>query len=190
MLFICVIEIRANNYNYTLFSQNVNKTENELISSNYLYPETSQSSTIIPCDYNRFYDDLDANKDYILNNKEFSLLHLAVATQDISMIKTTLTYDRLLINMQDMNGCTPLHIAVLTENQAIIEILIRLGADVNRSNNEGETPIFNAVRNNSNKILIDYLISEGAIIDLSNKRNQSLTQIAELYNNNYFNNTL
>lgn len=183
MLFICVIETRANNYNYTLFSQNVNKTKSKLMSSNYLYPETSRSSTIIPCDYNRFYDDLDANK-------EFSLLHLAVATQDISMIKTALAYDRLLINTQDINGCTPLHIAVLTENQAIIEILIRLGADVNRPNHEGETPIFNAVRNNSSRFLINYLISEGAIIDLSNKKNQSLTQIAELYNNNYFNNTL
>ena len=177
--------INATVYKYSLFYQNVNNITDKLQNSNYLYLKTNQVSLINFSSTDSFYDDLDTNKDYILNNKEFSLLHFGVVTQDISMIQMALIHDRSLINNQDLNGCTPLHLAVLTDNIAIVEILIRLGADVNIVNNEYETPIFNAVKNNSNIKIIEYLISEGAILYGKNKKNQSLKDIMNLYKRNH-----
>ena len=187
MLFTGVlIPINATQYNYNLFYPYVNNIEGKSQKSNYLYSETSlfptnQLSFINFDDPNNFYNDLDANEDYILNNKEFSLLHLGVVTQDIAMIQMALMHDKSLINSQDINGCTPLHLAVLTDNLTIVEILIRLGADVNIINNENETPIFNAVKNDSNIMIIEYLISEGALLYGENKNKQSLEDIIDLY---------
>ena len=187
MLFTGVlIPINATQYNYNLFYPYVNNIEGKSQKSNYLYSETSlfptnQLSFINFDDPNNFYNDLDANEDYILNNKEFSLLHLGVVTQDIAMIQMALMHNKSLINSQDINGCTPLHLAVLTDNLTIVEILIRLGADVNIINNENETPIFNAVKNDSNIMIIEYLISEGALLYGENKNKQSLEDIIDLY---------
>ena len=38
--------------------------------------------------------------------------------------------------------------AMKTENPNAVEMCLRLGANINAVNNLGETPIFNAVRNN------------------------------------------
>ena len=173
--------INALQHNYSSFYPNVNTIKIKSQESNYLYSEIKQFSFINFSDPDSFYDDLDANKDYILNNKEFSLLHLGVVTQDISMIRMALMYDRSLINSRDLNGCTALHLAVTTDNIAIVEILIHLGADVNITNDEHEPPIFNAVKNNSNIMIIEYLISEGALLYGKNKNNQSLEDIIDLY---------
>ena len=187
ILFIGVLNpINAVQYNYSLFYPYVNNIEGKSQKSKYLYSEinlfsTNQLSFINFDDPNNFYNDLDANEDYILNNKEFSLLHLGVVTQDIAMIQMALMHDKSLINSQDINGCTPLHLAVLTDNLTIVEILIRLGADVNIINNENETPIFNAVKNDSNIMIIEYLISEGALLYGENKNKQSLEDIIDLY---------
>ena len=182
VLFIGILNpINALQHNYSLFYPNVNRIKINSQNSNYLYSGIKQFSFINFSDPNSFYDDLDANKDHVLNNQEFSLLHLGVVTQDISMIRMALMHDRSLINSQDLNGCTALHLAVLTDNIAIVEILIRLGADVNSANDEHETPIFNAVKNNSNIMIIEYLISEGALLYGRNKNNQSLEDIIKLY---------
>lgn len=181
ILFLSVFNpINATLHNYSSFYLNVNNVKTK--------SQINQFSLINLSYTNSFYDDLEANKDYILNNKEFSLLHLGVVTQDIAMIKMALMYDKSLINSQDLNGCTPLHLAVLTDNIAIVEILIRLGADVNIINNEYETPIFNAVKNNSDIWIIEYLISEGALLYEKNKNNQSLEDIIDLYKRDHLKN--
>ena len=187
VLFVGILNpTSATQYNYSLFYPYVNNIEGKSQKSNYLYSEispfpTNQISFINFDDPNNLYNDLNANEDYILNNKEFSLLHLGVVTQDIAMIQMALMHDKSLINSQDINGCTPLHLAVLTDNLIIVEILIRLGADVNIINKEYETPIFNAVKNDSNIMIIEYLISEGALLYGENKNKQSLEDIIELY---------
>ncbi len=173
--------ISAIQHNYSLFYPNVNNIEGRSQKLNYIYLETNQTFFINFGESQNFYDDLNPNKDYMLDNKEFSLLHLGVVTQDISMIQMALMHDRSLINNQDLNGCTPLHLAVLTDNFTIVEMLIRLGADVNINNNEHETPIFNAIKNDSNIMIIDYLIAQGALLYGMNKKNQSLEDIIDLY---------
>ena len=182
ILFLSVFnQINATQHKYSSFYSDVNNKIIKPQKLNYLCSDIYQFSLINLSYTNSFYDDLDANKDYILNNKEFSLLHLGVVTQDISMIRMALMYDRSSINSQDLNGCTALHLAVQTDNIAIVEILIRLGADINSTNNEYETPIFNAVKNDSDIIIIEYLISEGALLYGKNKSNQSLEDIINLY---------
>eukprot|EP00041_Stephanoeca_diplocostata_P008151 m.118056 g.118056 ORF g.118056 m.118056 type:complete len:762 (-) comp17197_c0_seq3:176-2461(-) len=45
------------------------------------------------------------------------------------------------INAACLDGCTALHLAVLEEKKAVVELLLARGADVNIKNSEGETPL-------------------------------------------------
>jgi len=58
---------------------------------------------------------------------------------------------------------TPLHKAAQFGYISIIQLLIENGADVNASNNEGETALHYAMKNN-NAELEEYLRNQGAFI--------------------------
>jgi len=60
---------------------------------------------------------------------------------------------------------TPLHIATLYEQKEAIKTLVRLGAEINSKNNEGETSLWIAVRNPKRPDIWDLLLELGAKID-------------------------
>lgn len=45
------------------------------------------------------------------------------------------------INYQDSEGQTALHYAIILENEALIEYLVKKGADVNLADNDGVKPV-------------------------------------------------
>jgi ankyrin repeat protein len=58
----------------------------------------------------------------------------------------------------------------------LVQYLIEHGADINKENNEGETPLFKACRwGYDNEIIVQYLIENGA--DINKKNNEGETPL-------------
>jgi ankyrin repeat protein len=72
--------------------------------------------------------------------------------QSIKQHKDQLTFIRYLlengahVNVQDIEGATPLHHACAVGNVDVCLILLQYGAWLEAKDNEGETPLFYAVR--------------------------------------------
>ena len=90
-----------------------------------------------------------------VNEKKVSDLQLISAVIDERLIEV----DRLIEcgidpNIKDMEGDTPLHLAVRLKNIEIVKYLLRVGASISQKNNEGETP-FSIAEKNESKALIE-----------------------------------
>ena len=59
-------------------------------------------------------------------------------------------------------GYTPLHIAVLHERKEAIKTLVKLCADVNAKNKDGETPLWIAVSELKHPDTVELLLDLGA----------------------------
>ena len=62
-------------------------------------------------------------------------------------------YRKKLINARKSGGDTPLHMAAEHGNIAIVRELIRAGANPDPYNNDHETPLFLAAKNNQIQVL-------------------------------------
>ncbi|CAB9518512.1 Ankyrin Repeat [Seminavis robusta] len=67
--------------------------------------------------------------------------HRVATKQDYGLLNKILEADPSLANAKDGNGWTPLHEAVIATSEAIVELLIESGADVNAVTNGGETAL-------------------------------------------------
>jgi len=68
-------------------------------------------------------------------------LHRAVSTRNVQDIQILLGILRASANVQDKSGTTPLHVAMLVEDDEIVETLLAHDADVNTTTADGTTPI-------------------------------------------------
>jgi ankyrin repeat protein len=79
-----------------------------------------------------------------------------------------LEYDGIQVDVPNVDGNTPLHYFcikwVSPENyQRPLELFLKKGANINAVNNNGETPLFRAIYNNSIRgLLIRDLLAKGA----------------------------
>lgn len=80
------------------------------------------------------------------------------------------------INYRDDMNNTLLHYACKTSNIKLIKYILKY-IYVNKKNNDRETPLFNAIRNNNHEI-IKLLYQAGAILDLNNKYNENTLELA------------
>lgn len=69
-----------------------------------------------------------------------SALHLACLNAKTRIVKELLKCGNCDVDIQDAEGCTPLHYAVGVNNMKIINILIKNGANVNVKNTKGNSP--------------------------------------------------
>ncbi|MGL4676885.1 MAG: ankyrin repeat domain-containing protein [Brevinema sp.] len=106
------------------------------------------------------------------------LLHAGILSEDLSLVENALLYEPYTLNYKGVCGNTPLHLAVLKNNVEIISLLIREGAEINGINQNGDPPLFFAVKNNSPLALIEYLIIRGADATMINKDNLSVLDVA------------
>ena len=84
------------------------------------------------------------------------------------------------VNHKDKNGYSALHFTGQERNFDSAKILIEHGADVELSDNHGNTPIWTAIFNSQGDYsLVKLLISKGANLDMENKHNMTPRQLAE-----------
>jgi ankyrin repeat protein len=81
----------------------------------------------------------------IMDTEEFTTgsteTHRIAIKQDYALLSKILEVDPESSNAKDINGWTPLHEAVLRSSEAIIELLIESGADVNAVTVYGDTAL-------------------------------------------------
>ena len=77
----------------------------------------------------------------ILDKDKFSALGLAVRENHEDIALCLLNKSSIELNKGAGNLGSPLHISVVNHKIEIVAKLIKLGADVNRKDNEGNTPL-------------------------------------------------
>lgn len=86
------------------------------------------------------------------------------------------------INLQIINGDTPLHYCSMHTAIDCLKILMNYGADVNLKNNNGDTPLHDAAIYTWRHIDIDYmkaLIDYGADITIKNNGGETFLDLIE-----------
>jgi hypothetical protein len=84
------------------------------------------------------------------------------------------------VNARDSSGLPPLYLAVVRGHQAIVDVLIRNGADVNVD--VGTTPLYAAVRE-GHVAVASMLIANGAEVDVQDERDMTPLHWAVAKNN-------
>ncbi len=97
----------------------------------------------------------------------FTLLYVAVQNEHKQVVEYLLSKG---VNVDEKNtesGYTALYLACDSGSLDIAKILVDAGANVNLKTNEDYSPLFNSVRS-KNLLLVEYLLSKGAVIDEKN----------------------
>ncbi len=72
-------------------------------------------------------------------------IHYAVNLGDNGSINRVLRQDFTLLHSKDHNGFTPLHIAVISGKTSVVELLIKMGANINMLNDAKKTELYEAL---------------------------------------------
>ncbi|MBN8828201.1 MAG: ankyrin repeat domain-containing protein [Sphingobacteriia bacterium] len=87
-----------------------------------------------------------------------------IRSENINEVKKFITYKNI-IDIQDEDGNTPLIISLKDKQHKIAELLIRAGADTQIKNNEGNTAL-DLARKNDNSYLIKLIANQSKILKL------------------------
>lgn len=79
--------------------------------------------------------------------------------------------DKASINKQNDQGESPLHLAIKTKNQQLVEILVQRGANISTTTKIRATPLHYAA-SFANEEIIKLLISKGANVNATDNNNE------------------
>ena len=102
----------------------------------------------------------------------------AAKSGDAGRVRELVKLDPSLMSVRDSDGSTPLHCACWKGHEAVVDVLLQAGADVNAENaNEhwGTTPLHAAAHANQKKVA-ELLIAHGANINAKNLNNRTPLQ--------------
>ena len=80
-----------------------------------------------------------------------------VAAHDVDGVRAAVSSSHSIVKSVDLNGSTPLDIALVEGDQKLIDVFLDAGADVNARNNAGVTPLFFAVASKNRQTQLDAL---------------------------------
>src|SRR6476660_8979564 len=92
-------------------------------------------------------------------------VHAAAKAGDVAKVKAMLDANPALINAKGDYGWTPLHVAAIEGQRAVVELLLAKGANVNARDRHGETPLTGAVINDSKEVM-ELLLAKGAEVNV------------------------
>ena len=93
-------------------------------------------------------------------------IHKVVKQGDLEKVRAMLEENPELINTQDTQGNTPLHLAAYKGYMEVAELLIAEGADVNCRNKHGDTPIHYAAKGGQ-KNIIEFFLSKEVDVNIT-----------------------
>ncbi|XP_024993659.1 ADP-ribosylation factor GTPase-activating protein AGD4-like isoform X1 [Cynara cardunculus var. scolymus] len=76
-----------------------------------------------------------------------------------------------------LEGCTLLHLACNSGYQVMLELLLQFGADINRSDSHGRTPLHHCICSGNNK-LAKYMLRRGAVASIKDGGGQGALERA------------
>ena len=123
------------------------------------------------------FEDLPANQEHIIS--EFSdtpedRLFKAVWTADVASLRGT----RIDINRKDAVGRTPLHIAAEKGYLDVAMFLIEMGANVNVTDANGNTPLIFIIHKTRDMEIIKRLLEKGAAVNTQNRTGETALMYA------------
>lgn len=83
----------------------------------------------------------------------------AVETGDAAAVQQILEKQPGLLNAADAAGRTPLHAAIAKKDVAVVETLLKHGADFHAKDAQGKTPVARAVESGSHKLALRFLLN-------------------------------
>ena len=147
----------------------------------YMLKENFSKSTI-----STVFLDVIANYGYILNQIKYNHSdQLENSNVPLKCLEIFLNYG-FEINQIISNGITPLIFAVIKNDLNIIKFLVENGADINFTNEKGETPLMKAIKKIISIDIIDYLMSESDLSKVDSQGNTNLHIACIKINSNNF----
>ncbi|KAM0329507.1 hypothetical protein ACHAQA_004816 [Verticillium albo-atrum] len=105
-------------------------------------------------------------------------LHHAASVGKPNILRAILTVGpESEVDLQDIEGCTSLHLAARNGHEAVARALLHVGADVRREEAFGETPLHEAARN-GHEALVKLFIDTGAVVDVGNRDSSTALHVA------------
>lgn len=93
------------------------------------------------------------------------MLHLAVLSADLTTIQMILESCAALVDLQDMDGNTALHLAVQSGKENLVQNVLFFYPDMTIRNHEGETALYLAAKHRVWPVFL-LLWKHGAILEL------------------------
>ncbi|KTC94753.1 ankyrin repeat-containing protein [Legionella geestiana] len=110
---------------------------------------------------------LDAGADILKKNHEGeSAFFVAAKTGKAGMLDALYSVNAILLDEPDSTGNTPLHAAADAGHLEVLRYLSSHGADINRRNHEGATPLLTVCEGDSDICLVRHLVDNGADIEI------------------------
>lgn len=105
-------------------------------------------------------------------------IHDIVREGNMLKLKQLLSISNETIDQKNLQGYTPLHIAVRKNDEGIVKLLLEYQSNTNTQDDFGDTPLIDAVRN-KNQIIIELLICNEADINIKNKQNKKALEFTQ-----------
>ena len=106
---------------------------------------------------------LGADVNTVLNDSAWTPLFMAVDSGDVACINMLLE-KKADVHARDINGNTIFRYATLRSTEAMMQLLLNAGADINVQDDMGQSPLFDACRDNLYEKAV-FLIKSGAKVN-------------------------
>lgn len=109
--------------------------------------------------------------------RDDSVFYNAVHSGNTTLVERLLSTGYRLQTIQFQGGLTPIHVAVQDDNEEMVDLLLKKGADVNARTSWGATPLHLAARQGSRAVM-DLLITKGADVNADTKNGDTPLHLA------------